>query len=72
MLEGLTPPIRQFPCAVRTVLQGLEEKDKKILIEALANVDVWPAKTLSRVLKERNIVLSDTAIGNHRKNGCSC
>lgn len=72
MLENLTPPKRVFPCAVRTVLQGLDEKDKKILIDAIANVDVWPAKTLSRALKERNTVLSDTAIGNHRKGGCSC
>lgn len=72
MLENLTPPKRVFTCAVRTVLQGLDEKDKKILVDAIANVDVWPAKTLSRALKERNIIVSDTAIGNHRKGGCSC
>ena len=72
MLEDLMPPTRQFACRVRTVISELDGKDVKILVEALDNPVVWPAKTLSRALKDRGVVLSDTSISNHRKKSCSC
>lgn len=72
MLDGLQPPKRVFSCRVRSVLETLEAKDKKILETALASVDLWPARTLSNELKKRGLVLSDSAISTHRKTACSC
>ena len=72
MLEGMKPPVRNTPCAVRTMLGKLSDADGKILVEALADVELWPAKTLYRALHERDLLLSDTAINSHRKGLCSC
>jgi hypothetical protein len=72
MLQDLTPPVRQFNCKVRTVLSGLDDKDSKILEQAVLSADVWPAKTLSIELKRRGLLLSDSAISNHRKKSCAC
>ena len=71
MLENLTPPKRIRSCAVRTILAGLEKKDKEIFIEALANQD-WAALTLAKELTKRGLLISDGAITRHRKEICSC
>jgi hypothetical protein len=71
MLEDLTPKKQFRPCAVRTLLSKLEEKDRKILIEALANPE-WQSKTLARELSSRGLLISDHPIGRHRKGECSC
>lgn len=72
MLEGLTPPVRQFSCKTRTVLNGLDSKDQKVLEQALLSPEIWGAKTLSTELKKRGLLLSDNAITNHRKKSCAC
>jgi hypothetical protein len=72
MLQDLTPPVRKFNCKVRTVILALDDKDSKILEQAMVSVDVWPAKTLSVELKRRGLLLSDSAISNHRKKSCAC
>ena len=71
MLENLKPPVRQFSCRVRTVLNSLESKDAKILEQALVSPD-WAAKSLSNELKKLGLLLSDNAITNHRKKSCAC
>ena len=71
MLDGLKPPVRQFSCRVRTVVEGLESKDAKILEQAIASPD-WGSKTLSNELKKRGLLLSDNSITNHRKKSCAC
>ena len=72
MLDGLQPPQRVYNCRVRSVLETLDAKDKKILESAIASADLWPARTLSNALKQRGMVLSDGAISQHRKGSCSC
>ena len=72
MLEGLQPPQRVYNCRVRSVLETLDAKDKKILETALDSLDLWPVRTLSIELKRRGLVLSDSAIANHRRGSCSC
>jgi hypothetical protein len=72
MLENLEPPVRQFNCRVKTVSEGLDVKDVKILEQAMISPDVWPARTLSIELKKRGLLLSDNAISNHRKKSCAC
>ena len=72
MLEGLEPPKRIYSCRVRSVLETLDAKDKKIFEVAIQSFDLWPARTLSNALKQRGLVLSDGAIAQHRKGSCSC
>lgn len=72
MLEGLTPPKRNTPCATRKLLESLSPEDAEILRKALADTTAWPAKTLYRSLYERGLLLSDTSINSHRKGMCSC
>jgi hypothetical protein len=72
MLDGLEPPKRVFSCRVRSVLETLDAKDKKIFEVAIQSFDLWPARTLSTALKQRGLVLSDGAIAQHRKGSCSC
>ena len=71
MLEDLKPPGRHFTCKVQTVAEGLDAKDKEILIEAV-NSDKWSFKTLSNELAKRGIVIVDTTIAKHRRKQCSC
>lgn len=72
MLEDLTPPVIGRTCKVQTVAQTLSESDRKILLEAIANKDLWPIKTLSRALKGKGLELSDTPLANHRAKACVC
>lgn len=72
MLEGLQPPRKVYTCAVRTVLSTLDKADAAILTQALSDVELWPAKTLSKALRERSLMLSDNTIANHRRQACSC
>ena len=71
MLEDLTPPARIYGCKVRTVAEGLEPKDKEILIAAVNNSD-WNFKTLSNELAKRGISIVDTGIARHRRKQCAC
>ena len=72
LLNGLTPPPRAYSCKVRTIASQLEEKDAKILINAVNNSELWPSRTLCNALQERGIQLSDLSITRHRKKLCSC
>jgi hypothetical protein len=71
MLENLTPPKKIRSCAVRTILEQLEKKDKEIFIAALASQE-WAALTLAKELTSRGLLISDGGITRHRKEMCSC
>jgi hypothetical protein len=72
LLSGLTPPIKKTACKVRTLLETLEPKDAEILVTALADQHLWPARTLQIALSQRKLIVSDVSIGRHRKGQCSC
>ena len=72
LLSGMTPPTKRSSCKVRTLIATLEPKDAQILEQALADVHLWPARTLQNALSERKIIISDISIGRHRKGQCSC
>jgi hypothetical protein len=73
MLEDLTPPRNKaLYCKVEVVLAELSDKDKQILIDALANTMKWGHNPLSRALKQKGIELSDTTIAKHRSGECRC
>lgn len=71
MLEDLKPPTRQFTCKVKTIADGLDAKDKEILLAAVDSEE-WAYKTLSNELGKRGLVLTDTTIKSHRVKACSC
>lgn len=73
MLEdlGFIPPKQARTCAVRTLMNKLDEKDQLIFAHALAEPE-WPAKALARELSSRGLSISDTPILKHRKGECSC
>ena len=72
MLEGLTPPVRVMPCAVRTIMDTLSESDQKILRDALANEEAWGNTALSKALTDRGLRISEKPIRKHRGGYCSC
>jgi hypothetical protein len=71
MLEDLTPPQRVSPCAIRDLLLSLDEKDRTILKDALANTEVWSNKGLARALTERGLTIGESAIRTRRMKACS-
>ena len=72
MLEGLTPPKLLRSCAVRTVLNSLNETDKKVFLDAVNDEQTWPASTLSKSLSSHGVDISDRSIRHHRSKACSC
>ena len=73
MLEGLTPPnLNKRSCKVGTILEGLNEADRKILSAAVADSSNWPVKSLSKALADRGIMVSDSPLYNHRSENCAC
>jgi len=72
LLSGMTPPVKQTPCKVRTILEQLEASDAQILEQALSDPMTWPARTLQVALSQRKLIVSDVSIGRHRKGQCSC
>ena len=72
MLEGMSPPVRVFPCKVRSITLELDESDTNILADALSNDEVWSGHQLSAALTRRGIPISEKAIRKHRSGLCSC
>lgn len=73
MLENLEPPKNKAVyCKINQVLETLEESDKQILAEALADRNKWAAKTLSNALRQRGLSIADTTITKHRLKTCAC
>ena len=73
MLEGLIPPVQfKGSCKVASVTATLSEADKKILLDAIANKDAWPIKSLARALNERGLQISESPLSSHRAKSCVC
>lgn len=72
MLEGLTPAPRKTLCRVKDLIDGLDEADQAILVDAINDAKTWPAKSLEKALHGRGIIIADTTITRHRNGFCSC
>jgi hypothetical protein len=72
MLEDLEPVATKRSCKTRSTLVSLEQKDREILLSALADTSKWSDKGLSVALGQRGIQLSNESIGRHRRKLCSC
>jgi hypothetical protein len=71
LLDDLQPPVKIWPCKIRTVAATLDEKDAKILYAAVEGSE-WQIKSLSTALRLKGIVISDVPIKAHREKSCSC
>jgi len=71
MLEGLEPTSRKYSCKTNTIIQSLNEADKKILLNALDNPE-WTNTALTVALNNRGIKISRYSIDSHRNKVCSC
>lgn len=71
MLEGLEP-VKNYRCKAKHTADSLEDKDKKIFLDALSDTDKWSDKGLSVALSQRGVNISNEAIGRHRKQLCAC
>ena len=72
MLEDLKPPEYVTPCAIRTMLEKLDEADQRILLDALANSEAWGNSALAKALTDRGLRISEKPIRKHRNKLCSC
>ena len=72
VLENLEPTKRIYHCRVKVVRAKLDENDKKIFDEALANEQKWTPYGLSQALIKRGIKIFDKPIKKHREGTCSC
>lgn len=71
MLEGLKPPVKVWPCKIRTVADSLSKDDAKILLDAIEGIE-WKVQALQKALADRGLSISETPIHNHRNKICSC
>lgn len=71
MLEDLRIPSKTKPCALARKAAELDDKDRKILEEALADPR-WSTNALRIALNERGFVIGDTGLRAHRMKDCSC
>jgi hypothetical protein len=71
MLENLSPPERVFPCGIRDALLSLDEADQVILKDAIANIDVWSNKGLSRALADRGLPVGENLLRRRRAEPCN-
>lgn len=72
ILKDLTPPARLHSCKVRTLMATMSKEDAQVLLDAVNNNNIWPARTLQNALEARGVILSDLTIGRHRRGTCSC
>ena len=72
MLENLTPLASSKGCRIGSILAELDEKDRKILVDALADTGRWSSHGLMVALKQRGIEVSIHPIINHRRGICKC
>jgi hypothetical protein len=72
MLEGMKPAVDARGCRVGSVLAELDDSDRQILEDALADSVRWSAHGLMNALRERGVHMSIHPILNHRKGICRC
>ena len=59
------------PCKIRTILEGLDDGDRKALQKALDDPGI-PHSVIRRALIAESHSIGDNTIGHHRHGGCSC
>lgn len=66
------PKVRKGPpCTMRTVLEALNDDDRKALEEALAD-RTQPHTHIFRVLRDNGVNISINTVHRHRRGECAC
>ena len=72
LLDDFTPPQPKVgACKVRTIANTLDEKDAKILLDAVEGT-TWKIDPLAKALKLKELFISPGVLIKHREKGCSC
>jgi len=71
MLENMNPTSRQYSCKMRTIIESLNDADRKILVEALES-PLWNNSALTTALNERGLKVSRYSVDSHTRKQCSC
>lgn len=71
MLEGLKRPETIRPCKIRSILDGLNDRDQEILMEALLDPN-WKSHTLAIEMTKLGLTVSSNSVHKHRQRSCSC
>lgn len=72
MLENLVVEKKQTNCKVRTILGQLDDADRAILLDVLADRDTWLDYPLFCALRARGVQVSPNVLSKHRAGNCSC
>lgn len=72
LLDGLEPLQTRTSCKTRTILEGLDKDDRKILEAALADQVTWTNGGLARALTARGVDIKADTLATHRRGQCSC
>jgi hypothetical protein len=59
-------------CKVKTILDRLEDDDRKLLEGFMEDHELWSSHALSNALKQRDVNVSTNVLIRHRKGNCSC
>ena len=59
-------------CKVIRIANRLDDEDRKVFLDAVADVETWSAYKLDIELRKRGILCSNDTIIMHRKGACKC
>jgi hypothetical protein len=59
-------------CKVMRTAQQLDDDDRKIFLDAIADSETWSAYALDLELRKRGIVCTNDTIMMHRRGVCRC
>ena len=59
-------------CKVIRTAQQLDDEDRKVFLDAVADTETWSAYALDIELRKRGIVCTNDTIMMHRRGACRC
>jgi hypothetical protein len=69
---NLKPSLVEEGCKVLRTAQHLDDEDRKIFLDAVADEETWSAYALDIELRKRGIVCTNDTIMMHRRGVCRC
>jgi hypothetical protein len=72
MLLNLKSSTVEDGCKVSRTAQRLDDEDRKIFLDAIADEQNWSAYALDIELRKRGIVCTNDTIMMHRRGVCRC
>lgn len=72
LLDGLQPAHLVAVCKVTVIVNSLEDRDAKIMTEALDDLEKWSSHSLAAALNARGINITRETLATHRRKACRC